>query len=439
MRWFFHAGGAASTVAKTMSAYDMDVSDAIYGTCERYVSRQRLQAMLDYEWMRLMQRLDKTRGERTKFFVFADTVAARSFSRQDPGHGWLGIRFQTEPRGQPSEIIIHARMWDNDNPRQQEALGVLGVNLIHAAFCRHTEPAALIGALLDDVGRERVEVDMIKFSGPAFTVVDHRLMSLQLVDQGLTNAAFFTAGGDVAEPAEVLHKRAVLIERGSFRPMTNVMLDMLERSEAQMRREPLMAGQEPVVLFEMTLRHLAGTTPELDHADFLARADTLSVFGKTVMISNYSQFYNVTGYLRRYTRNLAVMAVGAPILDELFAEKYYADLDGGILEACGRLFQGNVRLYVYPRRNLLTGELRDASSFRAPPALRHLYQYLLESRFIRPIEEYRFAELDVLPKDVLHIIEDGDPIWETLVPSPVVQRIKRNHLFGYSDAIRDTP
>lgn len=439
VRWFFQAGGAAGSVAKTMSAYDMEVSDAIYGTCQRYVSRERLQGMLDYEWMRLMQRLDKSRGERTKFFVFADTVAARSFTRQEPGDGWLGVRFQTEPRAEPSEIIIHARVWDQDNPRQQEALGVLGVNLMHAAFYRYKEPTALIGALLDDLQRERVEVDMIKFSGPVFSEVDHRLMSLQLVDQRLTNAAFFTADGDVVEPAEVLYKKPVLIERGSFRPMTNVMLDMLDRAEAQMRRDPAIAEQQPVVLLEMTLRNLAGAQPGVDHADFLARADTLSVFGKTVMISNYSRFHNVSGYLRRYTQNPVVMAMGVPTLTGLFAEEHYADLEGGILEAFGRLFQGAVKLYVYPRRNLSIGGLLDVNNFQPPPSLRHLYAYLLQNRFIQPIKEYRFAELDVLPKDVLQIIQDGDPIWETLVPLPVVERIKRDRLFGYAGATNDTP
>jgi hypothetical protein len=451
VRWFFQVGGASGTIAKTMSAYDMEVSDAIYGACKRYVSRERLQGMLDYEWMRLMQRLDKSRGERTKFFVFADTVAARSFSRQEPGEGWLGIRFQTAPRAEPSEIIIHARLWDDDNVRQQEALGVLGVNLIHAAFYRHQEPLALIGSLLDDLGRARMEVDMIKFSGPSFAGVDHRLMSLQLVDQRLTNAALFTARGDVVEPAEVLHKRAVLIERGTFRPMTNVMLDMLERSEAQMRHEPLLEGEEPLVLLEMTLRHLDETSraqqdtedpggkPGLDHTDFLARADTLSMFGKTVMISNYARFHNVSDYLRRYTQKLIVMPVGAPILGELFAEKHYTDLEGGILEACGRLFHGPVKLYVYPRRNLTTGEFLGADTFRPREGMRHLYAHLRENRFIEPIAEYRFADLDVLPKDVLQIIQDGDPIWQTLVPPAVAERIKRDRLFGFGRATNGTP
>ena len=429
-RWFFHVGGAAGTVAKTMSAYDMAVSDAIYGPAERYVSRQRLQAMLDHEWALLLQRLDKVRGDRTMFFVFADTVATRSFTRREDGHGWLGIRFQAVPRGAPADILIHARLWDQDNARQQDALGLLGVNLIHAAFYQHSQPAELIGALIDGLTRDRLEVDMIKFSGPAFDAVDHRLMSLQLVHQRLTNAAFFTAAGEVVEPAEILYQQPVLIERGSFRPVTNVTLEMLERSTAQMRADPERRG-EPVVLMEMTLRHLLGAQPDIDHADFLARVDTLSVLGKTVMISNYSRFHNVAGYLRRYTQQRIVMDMGIPTLAALLDEQYYADMEGGILEAFGRLFKGAVKLHIYPWRNPNNGELVTATTFKAPPHLEFLYAHLLQSGHIEPIHDFNPAQLDVLPRDVLHEIQTGDPIWETLVPAPVVARIKRDQLFGY--------
>lgn len=384
-RWFFHVGGAAGTVAKTMSAYDMAVSDAIYGPAKRYVSRERLQSMLDHEWSLLLERLDKVRGENTMFFVFADTVATRSFTRREDGHGWLGVRFQTEPRGQPSEIVIHARLWDQDNARQQDALGVLGVNLIHAAFYQHIEPSVVIGALMEGLTRDRVEVDMIKFSGPSFAAVDHRLMSLQLVHQRLTNAAFFTAAGEVVEPAEILHQQPVLIERGSFKPVTDVMLNMLNRARAQMRRDPALGGEEPVVLMEMTLRHLLGTQPDIDHADFLARVDTLSRLGQTVMISNYSRFHNVATYLRRYTHSRVVMVMGVPTLSALFEEKHYSDLEGGILEAFGRLFKGAVKLYIQPWRNPATGETVTAENFQVPPHLRQLYAHLLGNGHIVPL------------------------------------------------------
>ncbi len=430
-RWFFRVGGAAGTVAKTISAYDMAVSDAVYGPVQRYVSRERLQAMLDHEWGLLLQRLDATRGADTSFFVFADTVAAKSFKRREEGHGWLGVRFQTAPRRPPSEIIIHARMWDSENLRQQEALGMIGVNLVHAACYHHREPDRLIGRLMDDLTRDRIEVDMIKFTGEAFPGVDNRLMSLPLVQQRLTNAALFGPDGEVVEPAELLYRRPVLIERGSFRPVTNVTLDMLERSLEMMRRDPDLDGKEPVVLMEMTLRNLLTLGEEIEHADFLARADMLGALRRTVMISNYSRFHNVTGYLRRYTQSRIGMVLGVPTMAQLIEEKYYRDLDGGVLEALGKLFHGAVRLYIYPWRNSRTGELVTAETFRVPHHLRHLYAHLLENRFIESIDRATEEDLSILPREVWELIGRGDPRWEAMVPPQVVPIIKTRRLFGY--------
>lgn len=430
-RWFFHVGGAAGTVAKTMSAYDMAVSDAIYGPALRYVSQQRLQAMLDHEWTLMLERLGKLRGAKTCFFVFADTVTTRSFSHNADGHGWMGIRFQTVPCSPPSEILIHLRLWDQDNPRQQDALGILGVNLIHAAFYRHEKPNELIGALMEQLTRDRVEVDVILFKGPAFAGVDGRLMSLQLVHQRLTNAVFFTAAGDVIEPADLLHSKPVLIERGSFRPVTHVTLDMQERTLAKMRSDPTITGQEPIVLMEMTLRNILGSQPDIDHADFLSRVDTLSVLGKTVMISNYSRFHSVASYLRRYTHGRIVMVMGIPTLAALFDEHHYADLEGGILEAFGRLFKGSIKLNVYPWRKSQGGEVVTTATFKAPTKLGHLYTHLLDNGFIEPIEGTNLDQTAALPRNVLALIQSGDPAWEAMVPAPVVECIKRSKLFGW--------
>jgi len=435
-RWFFHVGGAAGTVAKTISAYDMAVSDAVYGTAKRYVSRQRLQAMLDHEWSLLLERLEKTRGASTKFFVFADTVAARSFRHAEEGHGWLGIRFQTEVHSPPSQIIIHARMWDADNARQQEALGILGVNLIHAAFYDHGRPEALIGALMDGLTRDRMEVDMIKLSGQGFAGVDNRLMSLQLVQQRLTNAALFAPDGEVVEPAELLHGMPVLIERGSFRPITRVTLDMIEQALALMRAEPVAEqganGREPLALMEMTLRNLMALDERVDHADFLARMDTLRILGRTVMISNYSRFHNVTTYLRRYTKDRIGMVLGVPTLAQIFEEKHYGDLDGGILEALGRLLSGPVRLYVYPLRNTRTGETVTAESFRTAPHLAGLYAHLRDNGRVIPISPGPGFDPTVLPRDVIALMKAGDPSWEKHVPAEVAGLIKERKLFGFA-------
>jgi len=433
-RWFFRVGGAAGTVAKTISAYDMTVSDAVYGPGQRYVSRQRLQAMLDHEWRLLLERLDFDRGGTTRFFAFADTVAARSYSRTEEGHGWLGVRFQTAPRESPSEIIVHARLWDLENVRQQEALGILGVNLLHAAFYDHARPETLIGALMDDLTRDRMEVDMIKFSGPAFAGVDHRVMSLQLVQQRLTNAALFSPAGEVLEPAELLYRAPVVIERGSFRPVTKVADDMLTRALERLSREPDLGGRSPVVLMEMTLRHLRSPGEEVVHADFLERVDALRALGRIVMVTNYSRFHNVTTYLRRYTPERIGFAMGVPTLAQLLEERHYGDLGGGLLEALGRLLAGPVRLYVYPWRNPTTGELVTAETFSVPERLRHLYAYLRENAFVEALEAPPDAALTVLPRQVLSLIQLGDPAWEALVPPDVVDVIKERGFVSYRAA-----
>jgi len=423
-RWFFRAGGAAGTVAKTISAYDMAVSDAIYGPADRYVSRQRLAAMLEHEYDLLRERLDKPRGEKTAFFAFANTVA----TRREEGSGWLGIRFQTKPLGAPSEIFIHVRMLDKESVRQQEALGVIGVNLIHGTFYSHQEPEALIRSLLDNLTWERVEVDMIRFAGPAFLRVDNRLMALQLVRQGLTEAAMFTAQGEAVQWAEVLHQKPVLVQRGSFRPVTTATLDVLERALEQFL--PALKGEPPVVLMEMTLRHLT-TGDVIDAADFLQRADTLSALGKTVLISNFRRFHRLSAYLSRYTNRPLGLALGASKLKEIFDESFYNESEGGMLGGLGQLFKNPARLYVYPSLDSNSGQIITADNFPAAPHLKHLQLHLLENGFIQGIRRYDPNLLPIRRTEVLAKMQAGDPSWESLVPQPIVELIKRHGLFGY--------
>ncbi len=343
-RRFFHVGAAAGTIAKTMSAYDMTFSDAIYGPTDRYVSRVRLQTMLDHEYDLLVKRLDTKLAAEKTFFVFADTVAARSFKQHNESHGWLGVRFQTEKRGDPSQIIIHVRMLDEANVDQQEALGVIGVNLLYGAFYYH-QPEKLISSLQENLSPGRIEVDMIKFSGPTFHGVDNRLMSLQLVSQGLTNAVMFKADGETVQPAEVFYKRAILVERGSFRPVTYATNDMLDGARRAFLAQSACSESDLVVLMEMTLENLLAEG-ELNHADFLARVDILGALGRTVLISKFGEYYRLAGYLSRYTNKMIGLVMGVPSLMEIFEEKYYLNLEGGILEALGRMFKGGLKLYV---------------------------------------------------------------------------------------------
>ena len=425
-RCFFRAGGSANTVAKTISAYDMAVSDAIYGPTDYYVSRRRLRAMLDYEYDLLLERLDKTRGGKQAFFVFADTVA----TRREGGRGWLGIRFQAVSGSDPSEIIMHVRMLDKESVRQQEALGIIGVNLAYGAFYLREQPDMLIRSLLDDLTWERVEVDMIGFAGPAFLGVDNRLMALQLVQQDLTEAAMFTANGETVQWAEVLHQKPVLVQRGSFHPVTKATLDLLERALEQFVQESEPKGETPVVLMEMTLRQLA-TGETIDEEDFLNRADMLSALGKTVLISNFRRFHRLAAYLSRYTKRPIGMAMGASKLAEIFDEAFYNDDEGGLLGGLGQLFKNPGRLYICPHLDLKSGDQLTVDNFSAPPHLRHLYTHLVENRFIQALRNFNTDLLPIRSSDVLEKIRSNDASWEQLVPPVIAEIIKRDELFGY--------
>jgi hypothetical protein len=425
-RWFFHVGKASGTVAKTISAYDMAVSDAIYGKADRYVSRKRLQAMLDHEFDLLLKRLDSTRGDKCHFFVFADTVA----TKRDEGQGWLGVKFQTQLHEVPSQIMIHVRTLDKENARQQEAMGIVGVNLIYGAFYLYNDPVKLIGSLLDELSSARVEVDMIKFSGPAFVGVDNRLMALQLVEQWLTEAAMFTADGEAIIPGELLWKKPVLLERGSFRPLTNPMLDMLERAQEKFTQEKCAPGETPVVMFEMTLRQLQ-VGNAIDHQDFLDRVDTLRALGKPVLISNFLRYHRLVTYLARQTDRPVGLPIGLVRLRDVFDEKFYTDLPGGLMESLGQLFKNGAKLYVYPSLDKKTGQLITVENMEVAPHLRHLYAHLVENKFIENIAGYNADALKIYSGEVLAKIHAGDESLAQLIPTPIFEVIKAKKLFGW--------
>src|SRR5690349_14821277 len=432
-RRFFRVGGAAGTVAKTMSAYDMTFSDAIYGPANRYVSRLRLQKMLDHEYDLLIERLDRKFGVEKTFFVFADTVAARSFKERNESHGWLGVQFQSEPRGQPSQIIIHVRLLDEANVDQQEALGVIGVNLLHGAFyCR--QPERLISSLQENLAPGRIGVDMIKFSGPRFQSVDNRLMSLQLVSQGLTDAVMFKADGETVQPAEVFYKKAILVERGSFRPVTYATNDMLDGARRVFLTHCECSQDEVVVLMEMTLENLLADG-QVNHADFLARVDVLRALGRNVLISKFGEYYRLAGYLFRYTNRAIGLVMGVPSLREILNEKYYTKLEGGILEALGRMFKGRLKLYVYPMIDEANGKVVTATQVKVAPNLRSLFRYLIDNQYVQEITDYHREYLRIHPSDVLAKLQSGDSTWEQMVPPEVAHLIKKCDFFGYRSPI----
>jgi hypothetical protein len=342
----------------------------------------------------------------------------------------MGVRFQRRPGEEPSEIIMHVHLLDQTALGQQEALGILGVNLVHGARFSPGEPAVLIGSLMDALSRDRADVDMIKFSGPAFSGLDNRLMSLQLVEQGLTDAAMFTAAGEVVQPSEVLYKKPVLAERGSFRPATKLTLDLLERARDQFLEEPEVRGKQIVVLAEMTLHALSSDgTAEIDHRDFLDRAQILGALGIDALVSRFGPYYELADYLSSYTDGLIGLAVGLPALRQIADEKYYKDLPGGVLESAGKLFKRSVKMYVYP-----TGEAGKVMTVDVAPtagAWGYLRDFLIEIGRIVPIRGYDESLLSTRTPEVLSRIQAGDPSWEGMVPLKVAEIIKEKKLFGF--------
>jgi len=430
VRWFFHAGGAAGTISKSISAYDMTVSDAIYGECERYVCRERLESMLRYEYDLCIERLASVRGDITAFFAFADTVAAQSFSGNKECHGWMGVRFQSHPRDDVSQILMHVRMWDSENSAQQDALGIVGVNLIFGALNLFHEPELLIESLLDSLSTERIEIDLIEFSGIEFRHVDNRVMALRLVQLGLTNAAMLSAQGQVLQPSEVLRKKSVIVERGRFRPVTLVNLDMLESTVHQLKTLENVEDEDTVTLLEITMHNLM-TDGEIDLRDFLSRADVLAATGHTVLISDYLEYFRLVGYLSRYTDRSIAITLGAGGLNELFNEVHYQHLEGATLEAFGRLFKSDVKVFVYPMRVPETGEYITVSNFKPPTALAELFQYLVSRGVIVQLDRYREEVLHIYSHDVLELIERGDDSWQEMVPPKVAAAIIERGLFGH--------
>jgi hypothetical protein len=425
-RWFFQVGSAAGSIARTNSAYDMGMSDRIYGPSQRYVSRQRLQAMLDFEYAAVFDQLKQKFGDNRSFFAFADTVATRRFHSSEHGRGWIGIRFQTRPHEEPSQITLHAHLLETLADREQDALGILGINLIYGAFFLHEDAPGLIASLMEELSRERIEIDMIKFAGPAFAGIDNRLMSLQLVENGFTDAAMFTADGEVVQPSEVLYKKPILVERGSFRPVTKVTVDLLDRARDAFLKESGLEGQQPVILAEMSLKNLLAT-PDAGHRDFLIRADILGALGFDVMISRLEHNYQVAEYLAGYTDKPIGFAIGLPTIKKLLEEQFYSGLTGGVLEGVGRLYKRFVKAYVYPARDPKTGKVETIDDVVVPPPWQHLHQLLRELGKVEPLHPSDDALLAIDPQDVLARIMRHDPSWESMVPEKAVAIIRSHN------------
>ena len=430
VRNFFRVGGASGTIAKTMSAYDKDFSDSIYGMEEdkRYVTESRLQKMLDHETRLIEDRILRQKHPNKLFFTFANTVATIDFAKKYKGHGWVGIKYQVKPDEGYNKIILHVRFKENHAQLQQNTLGVLGVNLIYGAYYYNYDASKVLKSLYDHIDKDQIEIDTVNFSGPRFKNVDNRLLSLQLVKNGFTEAVMFAPNGKNVLPASILYKKNVLGLRGSFRPVTNVNMDIYKKSLELFLKENKVKREKTQVIFEITLSNLR-SEGEINEEDFLDRAKLLCTLGHTVMISNFQEYYKVVEYFSKYTKERMGLAMGVNNLVDIFDQKYYRHLSGGILEAFGKLFFKDLRVYLYPYKDPETGEVITSENLRVHPRMKELYKFFKNNGRVVDIENYDAEVLGIFSREVLAMIAHGEDGWEDKLPESTAKMIREQNLF----------
>ena len=435
VRNFFKAGGASGTIAKAMSAYDKDFSDSIYGIENdgRYVTESRLKKMLTHEIDLIEERVPREKHPNRLFFAYANTVATIDFAKKFKGHGWVGIKYQVEPEGAFNEIVLHIRFYENEATLQQNTLGTLGVNLIYGAFYKFDEPKKLLRYLYDHIEQDKIEIDTINFSGPQFEKVDNRLMSLQLVKNSMTEAVMFGPDGNNILPASILYKKNILALRGSYRPVTKVNIDMYEKSLEIFKKEKRVDENNTIVIFEITLSNLRAEG-EIDEEDFMSRARLLCSLGHTVMISNFQEYYKLVEYFSAYTKKRMGLTLGVNNLIDIFDEKYYRHLSGGILEAFGKLFFKDLKVYLYPMLNPKTGEYTNSENLKVHPRIKELYKFFKYNGKVVDIEGFDKDNLNIFSREALKMIENKEKGWEKLLPTGVSEIIKQKELFGYKES-----
>lgn len=429
-RQFFRAGSASGTIAKTMSAYDKNFSNAIYGKEKdgRYVCESRLEKMLEHEYSLLENRLNRETFPNRKYFAFANTITTINYERTNKGHGWIGVRFQHKANKNPNEIILHVNLHDQDSSMQQESVGVLGTNLLYACFYSE-KPKEILSQLYDNLSRENIDIDMVKFSGELFKNVDNRLLSLTLVKEGMTDSVIFTPDGMTHQASDIVHKKNILTLRGSFRPVTKVNIDMFNNGLKLFSQNNKVSKDNIQVIFEITLSNLK-SQGEVDEQDFLDRVDILCSLGYTVMISNFKKYYKVIEYLSQFSNERMGLIIGVDSLLEMFEEKYYRNLNGGIMEAFGIIFTRDIKIYLYPFQPNNNKELLNSENIPIHPRIKALYEYLYNNKRIEDLD-YDKKVLSIFSSDVLKKIKNCEEgTWENLVPKGVDKIIKEKSLFG---------
>ncbi|MDB9836962.1 TonB-dependent receptor [Flavobacteriaceae bacterium] len=435
-RHFFRVGGASGTIAKTISAYDKNFSDNIYGEDEdgRYVTETRLSKMLNHEMQLLENRIPRSENPNKMFFTYANTVTTIDFAKKFKGHGWMGIRFQTGPDKEFSEITLHVRFHQTEARFQQESVGIMGANLIYGAFYKHSEPKKLLKYLYDHIDKDAIEIDTINFSGPNFEGVDNRLMSLQLVKKGMTEAVMFNPSGNNILPARELYKKNILALRGSFRPVTKVNIDMFEKSLEVFLKEREVDENKTVVIFEITLSNLT-SQGEIDEKDFMDRAMLLCSLGHVVMISNFKEYYRLVDYLSQYTKKQMALAMGVNSFVEIFDENYYTDLSGGILEAFGKMFYNNLKVYLYPMKDE-KGAIVTSNNLKLHPRMKDFYKFFKYNGKVMDIFDFEPEYLDIFSREILKKIKDNEAGWDEHLPEGISEMIVKKKMFGYNPALK---
>ena len=429
-RHFFRSGGASGTIAKTISAYDKNFSDNIYGEEDdkRYVTEARLNKMLDHEMQLLEERISREENPNKMFFTYANTVTTIDFAKKFKGHGWMGIRYQVDPKQPYSEITLHIRFHQTEARLQQEVLGLIGVNLVYGAFYKYQEPKKLLRYLYDNIDEDAIEIDTINFKGPLFEGVDNRLMSLQLVRNGMTDAVMFNPEGNNILPARELYKKNILTLRGSFRPVTRVNIDMFEKALDAFIHESEVEEEKTVVIFEITLSNLRAQG-EIDEKDFMDRAKLLCSLGHVVMISNFKEYYKLVDYLSQYTKKQMALSMGVNNFVEIFDEQYYQDLGGGILEAFGKMFYNNLKVYLYPMKDD-NGTVINSTNLKLHPRMKDFYKFFKYNGKVIDIFDFEEEYLNIFSRKILQQIRDGEPDWEKHLPEGIAELIKKNQMFG---------
>ena len=423
---FFKVGAAAGTIAKTMSAYDMSVSDEVYGKASRYVCRERIDQMLEKEYSLTHTRLNAQRGARTTFFSYAATVQAKSYQQNNYCHGYIGIRFQHEPQAEPSEIHIHVHMLDEHADQQAQALGMIGVNLIYGAFYFWNDPKKIIATLLDELSSERIEVDFIEFSGAAFKHVENRLMNLQLIRNWCTRAVLFDENGNSQVPSERLRKTPVMTIRGSFRPPTKVNLDMFTAGKQSFARLRQLPESSILTVAELTMTEVGQESKSSDES-FLARVDLLSSLSHCVLVSDYYRFFSLRSWLRTHTKEPFAITLSVRDVKNLLMPGYYEDLEGGLLEGMGKLFPDDTHVFVYP--SIVDKQYLSLSEIKLADKQQSLLNYLIDNQLLVDCPEINRENLAISSHVIHEMMREGVDGWQDWIDPRIVKQIESKGMF----------